>query len=96
MPACRCASTCTARPGTTAPTHLPPVDLLLEAFVPVRTQRAADAAKRAVDVAASLALLLLFAPVMLLALLAVKLTSAGPALFQPGRGSGVAASRSRC
>ena len=65
--------------------HLPPVSLLLDAFVPVRTHAAADAAKRGVDVVASLALLLLFAPVMLLAWLAVKLTSSGPAFFQQER-----------
>ncbi|WP_309645870.1 sugar transferase [Phenylobacterium sp.] len=65
--------------------HLPPVDLLLEAFVPVRSDATADAAKRTVDVVASLALLVLFAPVMLLAFLAVRLTSSGPALFRQAR-----------
>jgi lipopolysaccharide/colanic/teichoic acid biosynthesis glycosyltransferase len=65
--------------------HLPPVDLLIDTFA--RPHRAAprDIAKRALDIIGSLALLALFSPVMLLAWLAVKVSSRGPALFRQVR-----------
>ncbi|AMY12991.1 UDP-glucose:undecaprenyl-phosphate glucose-1-phosphate transferase [Luteitalea pratensis] len=65
--------------------HLPPVDLLIDAFVPVHTDRAADLAKRAVDIVGSVLLLALFAPLMLLAYLSVRMTSPGAALFRQVR-----------
>jgi putative colanic acid biosysnthesis UDP-glucose lipid carrier transferase len=49
-------------------------------------QVAVDLRKRALDVAASATLLLLFAPLLLLAALLIKLESPGPALFQQMRG----------
>ncbi len=81
----RCASTATAsRPSAGGP-DLPPVDLLLDAFVPAPTRPASDAAKRALDVLGSAVLLAVFAPVMLAAYLAVRWTSPGPALFRQTR-----------
>ena len=65
--------------------HLPPVDLLIDAFVPVQSHRTGDSAKRAIDIIGGAVLLVLFAPVMLLAFLAVKLTSPGAALFRQER-----------
>jgi putative colanic acid biosynthesis UDP-glucose lipid carrier transferase len=47
---------------------------------------AVDPCKRALDVVASALLLLLFAPLLLLAALLVKLESPGPALFRQTRG----------
>ncbi|MCC6164560.1 MAG: sugar transferase [Acidobacteria bacterium] len=64
---------------------LPPVDLLLDAFAPERAHVASAAAKRALDVVGSAALLLLFSPVMLVAWALVKWTSKGPALFRQSR-----------
>jgi lipopolysaccharide/colanic/teichoic acid biosynthesis glycosyltransferase len=64
---------------------LPPVDLLLDAFVPERRHPGRDAAKRALDVIGSLGLLAIFAPVMLVVLAVVKWTSPGPALYRQER-----------
>ena len=47
---------------------------------------AVDLRKRALDIGASTLLLILFAPLLLLAALAIKLESPGPALFRPTRG----------
>jgi lipopolysaccharide/colanic/teichoic acid biosynthesis glycosyltransferase len=68
-----------------AAADLAPVDLLLDAFVPVRTQPLSDAAKRGLDVVGSLLLLLAFSPIALIAYLAVRWTSPGPALFRQVR-----------
>ncbi|WP_239490849.1 sugar transferase [Luteitalea sp. TBR-22] len=65
--------------------HLPSVDLLIEAFIQSHRPEPRDVAKRALDIVGSLALLALFSPVMLLAYLAVKFTSRGPALFRQVR-----------
>jgi len=48
-------------------------------------RRLYEAAKRAMDVAASASLLLFLAPVLAAAVVAVKLTSAGPAIFRQQR-----------
>jgi lipopolysaccharide/colanic/teichoic acid biosynthesis glycosyltransferase len=64
---------------------LPPVDLLIDSFVPVRKHPARDAAKRGLDVLGSLMLLALFAPVMAVALLIVKATSPGPVFYKQVR-----------
>ena len=64
---------------------LPPVDLLLDAFVPEQRHPGRDAAKRALDVLGSLGLLAIFAPVMLVVLAVVKWTSPGPALYRQQR-----------
>ena len=61
------------------------VDLLLEGFVERRQDRAREAAKRGLDIVGSVVLLALSAPVLLGVLLAVKLTSPGPALFKQMR-----------
>ena len=69
--------------------HHPPVDLLIESFVAQPDRPANDLAKRALDIVGSAVLLMLFAPVMLAALLAVKLSSPGSVLFrQPRVGRG--------
>jgi putative colanic acid biosynthesis UDP-glucose lipid carrier transferase len=47
---------------------------------------AVDLRKRALDIAASVTLLVLFAPLLLLAALLIKLESPGPALFRQTRG----------
>jgi lipopolysaccharide/colanic/teichoic acid biosynthesis glycosyltransferase len=65
-------------------TH-PPVDLLIENFVTAQRRASGDTAKRILDVIASAGLLFLFSPIMLLAYLAVKCTSRGPALFRQVR-----------
>ena len=64
---------------------LPPVDLLVDAFVPQKNHPARDAAKRALDVAGSLWLLALFAPVVLVIVAVVKWTSPGPVLHRQVR-----------
>ena len=64
---------------------LPPVDLLLDAFVPQRKQPWRDGAKRGLDILGSLALLTVFAPVLLAVFAAVKWTSPGPALLKQVR-----------
>ncbi|HTU99433.1 MAG TPA: sugar transferase [Luteitalea sp.] len=63
----------------------PPVDLLIESFTMPATAGGSLLAKRTLDVCASLALLLVFAPLMLLAYLAVRLSSPGPVLFRQTR-----------
>ena len=63
----------------------PPVDLLLEAFVPQPERPGRDAAKRTLDIIGSLAMMALFAPAMLVALAAVKWTSPGPAMLRQVR-----------
>jgi lipopolysaccharide/colanic/teichoic acid biosynthesis glycosyltransferase len=72
------------RPSPDASSH-PTVDLLVEAFGDERRRTGRDSAKRALDVAGSLCLLLLFSPVLLTVLAAVKWTSPGPALFKQVR-----------
>jgi lipopolysaccharide/colanic/teichoic acid biosynthesis glycosyltransferase len=64
---------------------LPPVDLLLDAFVPQPVHPWRDGAKRVLDVVGSIGLLLLFAPVTAGVFAAVKWTSPGPALFRQVR-----------
>jgi lipopolysaccharide/colanic/teichoic acid biosynthesis glycosyltransferase len=64
---------------------LPPVDLLLDAFVPRRNQPGRDAVKRGLDILGSLLLLTLFAPVLLAVFAAVKWASPGPVLFRQVR-----------
>ena len=64
---------------------LPPVDLLVEAFVPERRHPGRDFAKRALDIAGSLGLLLLFSPALLLTWAVVKRTSPGPVLHRQVR-----------
>jgi len=61
---------------------LPSVDLLLDAFVPQRKQPWRDGAKRGLDILGSLALLTVFAPVLLAVFVAVKWTSPGPVLYR--------------
>ena len=63
----------------------PPVDLLIDTFVPAARRPASDIAKRSLDIVGSLSLLLLFAPAMLAAFLAVRLSSPGPVLFRQER-----------
>ena len=63
----------------------PPVDLLVEAFVPQQNRPWRDAAKRGLDIVGSCVLLAVFAPVMLVVAAAVKLTSPGPALHRQVR-----------
>jgi lipopolysaccharide/colanic/teichoic acid biosynthesis glycosyltransferase len=63
----------------------PTVDLLIEAFVQEDERPWRDAAKRALDIVGSLTLMALFAPVTLVALVAVKLTSPGPVLLRQVR-----------
>jgi lipopolysaccharide/colanic/teichoic acid biosynthesis glycosyltransferase len=64
---------------------LPPVDLLLEAFVDQRGNPWRDGAKRGLDILGSLAFLAVFAPVLLAIFTVVKWTSPGPALFRQVR-----------
>ena len=64
---------------------LPPVDLLLDAFVPRRNQPWRDGAKRGLDILGSLVFLTLFAPVLLAIVAVVKWTSPGPALYRQVR-----------
>ena len=66
-------------------TNLPPVDLLLDAFVSQRVHPWRDGAKRTLDIVGSLALLALFAPVSLAIVAAVKWTSPGPVIFRQVR-----------
>ena len=63
----------------------PPVDLLLENFVQPQRRPGRDTAKRALDVAGSLAMMALFAPVILAAIVAVKFTSPGPVFLRQVR-----------
>jgi len=63
----------------------PPVDLLIEAFVQEKERPWRHAAKRALDIVGSLAMMLLFAPVMLVAMVAVKATSPGPVFLRQVR-----------
>jgi lipopolysaccharide/colanic/teichoic acid biosynthesis glycosyltransferase len=63
----------------------PPVDLLIENFVQPHDRPLHDAVKRAVDIVGSLSLMVLFAPVMLVALAAVRLSSPGPVLLRQVR-----------
>jgi lipopolysaccharide/colanic/teichoic acid biosynthesis glycosyltransferase len=62
-----------------------PVDLLVEALIDERRGPWSDAAKRAIDVAGSLGLLLLFSPVLAGVSAAVKFGSPGPVLFRQTR-----------
>jgi lipopolysaccharide/colanic/teichoic acid biosynthesis glycosyltransferase len=64
---------------------LPPVDLLIDAFVPQRKHPGRDFAKRALDMAGSLALLALFSPALLAIWAVVKRTSPGPVLHHQVR-----------
>ena len=64
---------------------LPSVDLLVEALIEQRRRPWGDAAKRALDVAGSLGLLLLFSPLLLGVSAVVKWTSPGPVLFRQTR-----------
>lgn len=61
-------------------------ELLAPNVKPQLPKVALDWRKRALDVAASLLLLALFAPLLLLAALLIKLESPGPALFRQTRG----------
>ena len=63
----------------------PPVDVLIEAFVPEVERPLRDAAKRGLDIIGSLTMMALFAPVMLVALAAVKWSSPGPLLLRQVR-----------
>jgi lipopolysaccharide/colanic/teichoic acid biosynthesis glycosyltransferase len=60
----------------------PPVDLLIENFVQHRGRPGREAAKRALDIIGSLTMTALFAPVMLAAMAAVRLSSPGPVLLR--------------
>ena len=64
---------------------LPAVDRLVEAFVEPRGHPARDAAKRCLDILGSLALLALFAPLLLGIFAVVRATSPGPVLFRQVR-----------
>ncbi len=64
---------------------LPPADLLVEAFLKEQSRPWHDTAKRCLDVAASLILLVLFSPVALAISVAIRLTSPGPVLFRQVR-----------
>ena len=64
---------------------VPPIDLLLEAFVPQPSHPWRDAVKRGVDMLGSFALLAVFSPVMLAIAAAVKSTSPGPVLYRHTR-----------
>ncbi len=63
----------------------PPVDLLIENFVQPHSRPWHDGVKRGVDIVGSLALMALFAPVMLVAMAAVKFSSPGPMLLRQVR-----------
>jgi lipopolysaccharide/colanic/teichoic acid biosynthesis glycosyltransferase len=63
----------------------PPVDLLIENFVHAHERPGHAAAKRALDILGSLAMMALFAPVMLVAMIAVKVTSPGPVFLRQVR-----------
>ena len=63
----------------------PPVDLLIENFVHAHERPGHAAAKRALDIVGSLAMMAIFAPVMLLAMIAVKVTSPGPVFLRQVR-----------
>jgi len=63
----------------------PPVDLLIDAFVPPRHHPVRDAAKRGLDVVGSVVLLATFAPVWLVVFAIVKSTSPGPAIYRQVR-----------
>jgi lipopolysaccharide/colanic/teichoic acid biosynthesis glycosyltransferase len=63
----------------------PPADLLIEAFVQEDVKPWRDAGKRALDIVGSLMMMAVFAPVMLVALVAVKVTSPGPVLLRQVR-----------
>lgn len=65
--------------------HLPPVDLLIDSFVPVVSRPVGDAAKRVLDVLGSSLLLAIFLPAMVMSYLAVRLTSPGPVLYRQVR-----------
>ena len=64
---------------------LPPVDLLVDAFVPQRKHPGRDVAKRGLDIAGSLGLLALFSPALLVIWGVVKRTSPGPVLHRQVR-----------
>jgi lipopolysaccharide/colanic/teichoic acid biosynthesis glycosyltransferase len=64
---------------------LPPVDLLVDAFVPERRHPGRDFAKRALDITGSLGLLALFSPALLLTWAVVRRTSPGPAFHRQVR-----------
>jgi lipopolysaccharide/colanic/teichoic acid biosynthesis glycosyltransferase len=66
-------------------TAFPPVDVLIEAFVPERARPFRDGAKRALDIVGSLLMMMLFAPVMLAAIVAVRWSSPGPILLRQVR-----------
>jgi len=63
----------------------PPVDLLIENFVHAHERPGHAAAKRALDIVGSLAMMALFAPVMLVAMIAVRVTSPGPVFLRQVR-----------
>jgi len=63
----------------------PSVDLLIEAFVHREEKPWRDAAKRALDIVGSLTMMVLFAPVMIVALVSVRVTSPGPVLLRQVR-----------
>jgi len=63
----------------------PSVDLLIEAFVHREEKPWRDAAKRALDIVGSLSMMVLFAPVMLVALVSVRVTSPGQVLLRQVR-----------
>jgi lipopolysaccharide/colanic/teichoic acid biosynthesis glycosyltransferase len=63
----------------------PPVDLLIEAFAQEEERPWRDAAKRALDIVGSLVMMLLFAPVMIVPMAAVKATSPGPVFLRQVR-----------
>ena len=64
---------------------LPPVDLLIDAFVPQRKHPGRDLAKRALDIVGSLGLLALFSPALLVIWAVVNRTSPGPVLHHQVR-----------
>jgi lipopolysaccharide/colanic/teichoic acid biosynthesis glycosyltransferase len=66
-------------------TVFPPVDLLIEAFVPGDGRPWRNAGKRALDIIGSLSMMALFAPIMFVSLVAVRLSSSGPILLRQVR-----------
>ena len=72
------------RSGPQSP-DLRPADRLFRVLAKPRRRSARETAKRCLDILGSLALLALFAPLMLGIFAAVKLTSPGPALFRQVR-----------